>query len=110
MSNQDTIEIRRLGLGDGAALRRLAEVDSASAPPAPVLGGIVEGRLVAAHSLLTGESIADPFHRTAEIRALLAERATQLRGGRGRGLLGRVRRRLATELPAPAASASEALR
>jgi hypothetical protein len=110
MTNQDTIEIRLLGLADGAALMRLAQVDSASTPPAPVLGGIVGERLVAAHSLQTGESIADPFRRTAEIRSLLAGRAAQLRGGRSNGLLGRLRHRLANDVPRPATPASEALR
>jgi hypothetical protein len=106
MTNQDTIEIRMLGLEDGAALGRLAQVDTASTPPAPVLGGIVDGRLVAAYSLTSGQSIADPFRRTAEIRSLLAERAGQLRGDPRRGLLSRLRRRL----PAPATGASEATR
>lgn len=110
MTNQDTIEIRLLGLADGAELTRLAQVDTASTPPAPVLGGIVGGRLVAAHSLQTGESIADPFRRTAEIRSLLAERAAQVRGGSSRGLLGRARRRLANDVPNPATPVSEALR
>ena len=73
------IEMRMLGLEDGAALARLAQLDSATAPPTPVLGGLVDGRLVAACSLATGESIADPFRHTAEIRSLLSERAGQLR-------------------------------
>ncbi len=110
MTNQDTIEIRMLGLGDGAAIRRLAEVDTTSAPPAPLLGGIVDGRLVAAHSLPTGQSIADPFRRTAEIRSLLSERAAQLRGGRRRPLLGRVGRRLTSDMATPATTASGTVR
>ena len=110
MTNQDTIEIRMLGLEDGAAIRRLAEVDTASTPPAPLLGGIVDGRLVAAHSLASGDSIADPVRRTAEIRSLLAERAAQLRGDRNSGLLSRLRRRLASDMPGPATTTSEAVR
>jgi hypothetical protein len=110
MTNQDTIEIRMLGLGDGAAIRRLAEVDTTSAPPAPLLGGIVDGRLLAAHSLATGQSIADPFRRTEEIRSLLSERAAQLRGGRSRGLLGRVRRRLSSDMLTPATTTSGTVR
>jgi hypothetical protein len=105
MADQTTIEIRMLGLEDGAALARLAQLDTADAPPAPLLGGIVEGRLVAAHSLETGRSIADPFRHTAEIRSLLAERAGQLRG-RGLGVVSRLRGQLAVR---PGA-ASEALR
>ena len=110
MTNQDTIEIRILGLEDGAAIRRLAEVDTASTPPAPLLGGLVDGRLLAAHSLASGESIADPFRRTAEIRSLLVERAAQLRGNRNGGPLGWLRRRLASDMPTPATTTSEAVR
>ena len=73
MADQTTIEIRMLGLEDGAALAHLAQLDTADTPAAPLLGGIVEGRLVAAHSLATGRSIADPFRHTAEVRSLLAE-------------------------------------
>jgi hypothetical protein len=104
-----TIEIRMLGPEEDAVLTRLAQLDTADTPPAPVLGGVIEGRLVAAHSLATGESIADPFRHTAEIRSLLAERADQLRGGRGRGLLSRLRRPLAGGVARPDA-VSEALR
>jgi hypothetical protein len=101
MVDRDTIEIRLLGIADGAALARLAELDTADAPPTPLIGGIVDGRLVAAHSLATGESIADPFQPTAEIRSLLARRARQLRRrDRGPGLLRRLRRRLGAGLPA----------
>ena len=87
MDHQEAIEIRMLGSLDGAALTRLAQRDTAATPPHPVLGGIVGGRLVAAHSLATGESVADPFTHTAEIRSLLAQRAVQLRGDGGKGAL-----------------------
>jgi hypothetical protein len=96
-----TIEIRMLGPEEDAVLTRLAQLDTADTPSAPVLGGVIEGRLVAAHSLATGQSIADPFRHTSEIRSLLAERAGQLRGGRGRGLLGRLRRPLAGVIARP---------
>jgi hypothetical protein len=88
MADRDAIEIRMLGAGDGAALARLAELDTADPPIAPVLGGILDGRLVAAHSLA---SIADPFLPTAEIRFLLANKARQVPRGRGRGPLSRLR-------------------
>jgi hypothetical protein len=110
MIDRETIEIRALALEDGAAVARLAELDTADAPPTPLLGGIVEGRLVAVHSLRTGKSIADPFRHTAEIRSLLAERAGQLRGGRGRGLLNRLRRRLSGDIAVRPGPASEAVR
>jgi hypothetical protein len=107
MTHRDTIEIRLLGLADGAAIARLAELDTAEVPVAPLIGGVVDGRLLAARSLATGESIADPFLPTAEVRSLLAKRAGQL--GRGRGLVSRVRRRLGGSPRAPA-PASEGLR
>jgi hypothetical protein len=64
-------EIRLLTAEDSAEVARLAELDTASPPRQPLLGAIVKGRLVAAHSLATDESIADPFRPTAEIRHLL---------------------------------------
>jgi hypothetical protein len=81
MIDRETIEIRLLGLGDGAAIARLAELDTADAPASPLLGAIVNGCLLAAHSLATGSSIADPFQHTAEIRSLLEKRAGQWNTG-----------------------------
>jgi hypothetical protein len=98
MTDRNTIEIRVLGLEDGGAVARLAELDTAEAPTSPLLGAIVDGRLLAAHSLATGASIADPFRHTAEIRTLLAEAARQVRGDRG--LLRRLRERLRNEIGA----------
>jgi hypothetical protein len=99
MTDRKTIEIRLLGLGDGEEVARLAGVDTAEAPASPLLGAIVDGRLLAAYSLATRASIADPFHRTDEIRSLLEERADQLRG-RDQGLLRRLRGRFTGELGA----------
>ena len=73
------VNIRRLGGDDLAAVERLAQLDSRRAPEGPLLGAEIEGRLLAAISLSTGESIADPFSRTGELRALLELRAAQLR-------------------------------
>jgi hypothetical protein len=110
MTDRNEIEIRLLGVQDGAAVAQLAELDTAEVPAAPLIGGIVDGQLVAARSLTTGESIADPFRHTAEIRSLLAERAGQRRRGRGRGLLTGLRERLGGDVPATSASPSEAIR
>lgn len=89
------IAIRMLSTEDDPALSRLAELDSADIPGGRLLGASVDGRLVAAQSLATGEAIANPFLPTGPIRMLLAQRAGQL-NGRGRGrLLGRLRRRRA---------------
>jgi hypothetical protein len=63
---------------DQRALARLAGLDSASVPGAPLLVAEVGGELRAARSLSDGAVIADPFHRTASLLALLALRAGQL--------------------------------
>ena len=73
------IGIRILTGSDRERLERLAERDSAQTPAGPVLGATVDGELVAALSLSDGEALADPFVRTDDVRALLADRAAQLR-------------------------------
>jgi hypothetical protein len=91
------ILIREATDSDHAALVRLAERDSATRPPAPVLVAFRRGEAHAAISLSTGAVIADPFHRTAELVRLLQLRAAQLveleHPRRGRGLKLRRRRR-----------------
>ena len=72
------ISIRRLTDKDLAAVERLAQLDSRRPPEGALLGVEVDGRLLAAISLATGESIADPFSRSGELRALLELRAAQL--------------------------------
>jgi hypothetical protein len=110
-ADHSAIEIRLLGVDDASQLVRLAELDTADPPHHPLVGAIVEGRLVAAHSLSTGESIADPFRRTAEIRSLLARRARQLGGGgRDRGPVRRIRRRLGGDIAAGRGTAPEPIR
>jgi hypothetical protein len=75
----DTLAIRRARPADAAALRRLAELDSA---PAPISGSVlvaeVDGELRAALVLEAGAAIADPFHPTADLVSLLSARARQL--------------------------------
>lgn len=88
MEGHREITIGVLGPGDETALRRIAERDSTTVPVGCVLGARVNGELVSAVSVTSGESVADPFVHTAGVRELLAERAAQLRGERG----GRVRR------------------
>jgi hypothetical protein len=80
---------------DQPALARLAGLDCARVPATPLLVAEVAGELRAALSLGDGQTIADPFHRTASLVELLTLRAAQLRGeptGRRR-LLPRLRRR-----------------
>jgi hypothetical protein len=104
-TTQARTEIRYLGTDDSQELARLAELDTASPLHTPVLGAIVDGRLLAAHSLATGESIADPFSRTSELRSTLAQRARDLRGEQpGRGLIALLRRRSADPVRVGAAS------
>jgi hypothetical protein len=62
----------RLAAGDDLAdLQRLAELDSRRLPRGPLLVAERDGRIEAALSLSTGELVADPFRRTAELRELL---------------------------------------
>jgi hypothetical protein len=90
MTSQDTqinsaMTIRRMDLADRdlQALAHLTELDSRRQLVGPVLGVEVEGRLLAAISVATGEVIADPFSRTSELRAMLKLRVAQLQERRG---------------------------
>jgi hypothetical protein len=75
----EALTIRLAGPADTAALGRLAQLDSAPAPkPVPMLVAEVGGELRAALPLDGGRAIADPFRPTAELVAILAERARQL--------------------------------
>jgi hypothetical protein len=74
----DAVTIRRAGSDDEAALRRLADLDSTRVPDGLVLMAEIDGRAVAAISILSGECFADPFLRTLELRRLLELRASQL--------------------------------
>jgi hypothetical protein len=66
---------------DHVALRRLAALDSSAPLPGPLLVAEVGGELWAAVSLVGDpRAIADPFHHTAELVALLRERADRTRG------------------------------
>ena len=75
-----SVTIRRLDERDAPAVARLAGLDSEANLEAPALGAEVEGRLLAAISLVDGRTVSDPFSRTAELRSLLALRAAQIRG------------------------------
>jgi hypothetical protein len=78
-SSRETVTIRMAVPADADALGRLAQLDSAPPPAAvPMLVAEVDGELRAALPLHGGPAIADPFRRTGELVALLAERARQL--------------------------------
>lgn len=72
------VTLRYASAADGARLRHLAQLDSQAAPTAPTLVAEVDGRLRAALPLDGSAAIADPFHRGAELIALLRMRAHQL--------------------------------
>jgi hypothetical protein len=93
-----SVLIRAARGSDGPALARLAELDSSVVPAGELLVGESDGTIVAARSLATGDVIADPFVRTADVVALLEVRAAALhsRPRRTRGLVRR--RRLAAHI------------
>jgi hypothetical protein len=82
---QNTLTIRPASAADALALSRLAALDSAEVPAAPVLVAEVGGRLRAAVSLWDGRSIADPFHPTADVLALMRAHIARARGRTGLG-------------------------
>ena len=63
---------------DEAALGRLAALDSAAVPAAPLLVAELDGELRAALSLVSSELIADPFRPTLAVVAQLRKRAASL--------------------------------
>lgn len=71
------ITIREARVEDAPAIARLAALDDADPPAGSALLGFVDGQLAAARSLRHGHTVADPFMRTAEVRALLDLRAHQ---------------------------------
>ena len=100
-SNTSNITIRQLTVTDSTAVERLAQLEAGAAPAAPLLGAEVEGKLLAAISVPSGEVVADPFSRTMELRDLLVLRAAQMRGRQQR-VRGRMLRRGSASAPAPA--------
>jgi hypothetical protein len=71
----DTVVIRPAeGIEDAVALRSLAELDSKKAADGPALLAEVDGEARAALFLADGRIVADPFHPTADLAALLRAR------------------------------------
>lgn len=100
MQSTTNINIRQLTALDSVEVDRLAALESSSAPLGPLLGAEVEGKLLAAIAIGSGEVVADPFSRTKELRDLLELRVAQLRQHQ-RPVRGVLRRRSASA-PAPA--------
>jgi hypothetical protein len=78
---QSPVTVRLGEPADLVALRGLAGLDSRPLPPGPYLVAERDGRIDAAHSLATGELVADPFRRTAELCDLLRCHAGRLTQG-----------------------------
>jgi hypothetical protein len=76
---QRPVTLRLADIDDVARLERLAELDSRSLPHGPYLVAERDRRVEAAISLATGELVADPFRRTAEICELLRCHAGDVR-------------------------------
>jgi hypothetical protein len=63
---------------DARSVAILAEIDEALIPAAPLLLAFVGEELWVALSLSTGDAVSDPFRPSAEVTALVRERARQL--------------------------------
>jgi hypothetical protein len=91
---ETSITIRAARLEDADALHRVAQRDSRTVPEGELLVALVDGEARAAISLASGETIADPFHPTAELVGMLTLRVSRLCGEprRSRGGLRRLHR------------------
>jgi hypothetical protein len=78
MNATANITIRSAYPDDYSALWQLAALDDRALPSGPFLVAELAGEVVAAASVPTGATIADPFQRTAEAVDLLRLRATQV--------------------------------
>jgi len=67
------ITIRPAYADDALAIARLAALDCAGIPRGPLVVAEVDGELRAAMSISDFTAIADPFHRTLELVALLRD-------------------------------------
>jgi hypothetical protein len=97
MTSTASLTIRHATPTDEADLARLAALDSSRVPSGELLVAVVDDNLVAALSVDTGATIADPFEHTAaivnsmraQVRASRAPRPAILPGHLGRALFGR---------------------
>jgi hypothetical protein len=79
LSATGAVVIRAANGSDGAALHRLAALDSARVPAGELLVAETDGAVVAAHAPRSGATIADPFRHTAEVVELLQLRGSLMR-------------------------------
>lgn len=85
MKQLDDITIRTATAADDDDLRRLAALDSARPLRGEILVAESGGDVLAALSLATGRTVADPFTRTADLVDLLRVRAARQGAARARG-------------------------
>ena len=78
------ITIRHACGDDDAAIMRLAALDSAAIPRAPLVIAEIEGELRVAVSVDDLAVIADPFHRTLELVALVRDHVDRTQRPAGR--------------------------
>jgi len=81
-STGSSITIRGAVAEDVEALDRLAQRDTRAIPDGELLIALVGTEVRAAISLVSGETVADPFHPTEELLDMLTLRASEVRGGR----------------------------
>jgi hypothetical protein len=72
------VTIRRACADDEPAIRRLAALDSAPVPREALVLAEVDGEVRVAVSTDGRKAIADPFHRTLELVALLRDYAVRI--------------------------------
>ena len=71
--------IRPATIDDADAISRLAALDSARAPEAPLIIGELGGAPAAALSLADGRSVSNPFERTSQLMSYMRIRARALK-------------------------------
>ena len=89
-SRDPVIALRVAQPEDDDDVIRLAQLDDARPPVAPVMLAVVDGEAVAALSLSDGRVVANPFVATEKVVSLLRLRATQLSPERRQGPWARV--------------------
>lgn len=92
-TRNSTLALRRAAPDETDVVRRIADLDDAPTLDGDVLLALIDGEPVAALSLSTGRTVADPFVPTAEALALLRLRASHVSSR------GRARRRRWVRLP-----------
>ena len=77
-TTSESVLMRRATGSDTACIQLLARLDDRRMPAGPFLVAEMGGEIVAARSLSTGASVADPFRLTADAVAMLDLRAAQI--------------------------------